>query len=1200
MEFPADASPVSISHRLFAGGGAAGQALAAIDWASSALGAVDSWPQTLRTSIRICLASRHAMIIWWGPDLTFFYNDAYAPTLGKRAPWAMARPGREVWPEIWPIIGPMLHGVLETGTPTWSDDELLFLERHGYSEETYHTFSYSPIEDETGKVVGVFTAVTETTARVLNARRGRAARELASAIVDARSSEDVCARAASVLDSIQADIPFALIYEVRAQSQTALLREATGIARGSMLSPERIDLTSPGAPWQLGHVVATGSEALVEHTEWGDVSFTVDPAFIPQQALVLPVTEPGQSAPTAILVAGISPHRALDADYRHFCAQLASHLATAFAAAHAYEAERQRAEALAEIDRAKTAFFSNVSHEFRTPLTLMLGPVNDIIEAGDAISPEVRHQLELVRRNGLRLSKLVNTLLDFSRIEAGRAQAVYMPTDLATFTADLASSFRSLVEQAGMELIVECPPLPEPVYVDRDMWEKIVLNLLSNAFKFTFEGRISITLRPQNGAAELEVQDSGVGIRPDELPRLFERFHRIEGMPARTHEGSGIGLALVQELVHLHGGTITVSSTPGSGTTFVVSVPFGTAHLPADRINTRSSLTSTAVGASVFIEEAERWLPAEAIGDKGTDSSASLVSPAGLTDIRAILSGTQGARLLIADDNADMRDYLTRLLSEHYQVKTVANGRQALAAIEREVPDLLLLDVMMPELDGFGVLAQLRMEPRTRHLPVIVLSARAGQEAMLDGLTHGADDYVIKPFAARDVLSRIAARLEISRTRQQAEARTQRALHGLLALARLIAGDDSMGKDDPQIYSALVALARDVFECEITSLVSFDNTTRRMIPLSTVGRHPEQEMEWYTTIHRHTFDEIYSANEITRLRDGKTLVKHMGDVTADGVPSLGVRSTLSAPLSTGDMLYGVLSFAFKTAGHVYTTVERELASGFARMAMLVLERSRLLVERAQTQADMLALRETTRRMDEFLGIASHELRTPLTSVMANVQMGQRAAHDLTQAQLPEGPAARAARLHALLQRTDRQIRRLDRLVGDLLDVSRITAGKLELRSEHCDLLEIVRETVEAQRAAAAPRRILLEQPPIARLALFADADRIGQAITNYLSNALKYSAPDQPVHVSISASPEHARVEVRDHGPGLSHEQQAQLFERFYRVPGIDQMGGSGVGLGLGLYICRTIIERHGGQFGVQSTPGAGSTFWFTIPRIRV
>src|SRR6185436_7989779 len=366
--------------------------------------------------------------------------------------------------------------------------------------------------------------------------------------------------------------------------------------------------------------------------------------------------------------------------------------------------------ALAEIDRAKTAFFSNVSHEFRTPLTLLLGPTQDALASPDqALRGEA---LESVHRNALRLLKLVNALLDFSRLEAGRVEAVYEPVDLSALTRDLASGFRSAVERAGLAFHFESDEIAQPAFVDRGLWEKIVLNLLSNAFKFTFQGAISVTLRQTPGHYELAVADTGVGIPENELPHVFERFRRVEGARARTHEGSGIGLALVQELARMHGGEAAVTSAPGQGSTFTVTIPRGSAHLPAERIRAAAPDGASALPAiRAFVEEAVRW----------ADQEADVEAPPG------------AARILVVDDNADMRAYLGRILGARWAVETQPDGVAALAAALARPPDLVLSDVMMPALDGFGLLDALRAEESTRHVPVVLLSARAGEEARIEG-----------------------------------------------------------------------------------------------------------------------------------------------------------------------------------------------------------------------------------------------------------------------------------------------------------------------------------------------------------------------------------------------------------------------------------------------------------------------------------
>ncbi len=747
-----------------AGGGEMGERTRAFDWSATPLGPPTSWPQGLQAAVSICLNSRFPIVLWWGPELRLIYNDAWRPVLGRsKHPQALGSPGRQVWPEIWHIIGPMLEGVLAQGKATWSDDQLLPLDRNGYLEEAYFTYSYSPILGDGGKVGGVFAAVNETTQRVVGERRLKTLRGLAAQAALAKSADEACRAVVATLAANPSDVPFALLYLLSDDQKQARLAGATGLPPEHPAHPSVIPLADESRPiWPLASVIGTGQMLVDLEPRHGEMPTRPWPVP-PQQAVLLPLMSSGHDRTVGVLVLGVNPGRELDDEHRGFHDLVAGHVATAIANAGAYEGERRRAEALAELDRAKTAFFSNVSHEFRTPLTLMLGPVEDALaETDGTLPPAQRERLEVVHRNGLRLKKLVNTLLDFSRIEAGRVHASYEPTDLASFTADLASVFRSACERAGLELAVDCPPLAEPVYVDREMWEKIVLNLLSNAFKYTLQGRIAVSLRQDGRAVELAVRDTGTGIPPDQMPHLFERFHRVEGARGRTQEGSGIGLALVRELARLHGGDVRAESEFGKGTVFAVTVPLGTAHLPQDRIKASRTLGSTALGATAYVQEALRWLP---------DSEEERPARPDVEDVadasRPLATGER-PRILLADDNADMRDYIRRLLAGPYDVTAVADGLAAREAVKRHPPDLLLSDVMMPGLDGFGLLRELRADPRTQGLPVILLSARAGEEARVEGLQAGADDYLTKPFSAKELLARIASALEIARLRREA------------------------------------------------------------------------------------------------------------------------------------------------------------------------------------------------------------------------------------------------------------------------------------------------------------------------------------------------------------------------------------------------------------------------------------------------
>ena len=807
------------------GGGEMGARMRAFDWSKTPLGPVETWPQSLRSSVSMLLPSKAQIVLFWGVELVALYNDAYREIFGSKHPWALARACRECWGDIWDALGPLLARVVDTGEAFWADDLAFFIQRHGYIEETYFDVSYDPVRDESGRVGGVFCIVNETTGRVLSERRLQTLRDLAARSADARDDDEACRLASETLTANPYDIPFALIYLLDETEERARLAGLSGIAADTPASPRQVTLSpsdeAPGG-WPFTEVMTDGrSRVVADFSErFGSTAVQLPGGPWPQSpthAVMLPLARPGQellsSSPVGFLIVGVSPRLAIDDDYRGFFALVAGQVATAIANARVREEERKRAEALAELDRAKTAFFSNISHEFRTPLTLMLGPMEDLLaKPAGALPPEDREQLEVMHRNSLRLLKLVNSLLDFSRIEAGRIQAVYEPTDLSKFTAELSSVFRSAVERAGMRLVVDCPPLPEPIYVDREMWEKIVLNLLSNALKFTFEGSIEVRLRIANfgslteeqqisesgdanqsasrnlRCAILTVRDTGSGITEAELPHLFERFHRIRGAKARTHEGSGIGLALIRELARLHGGAVSVESEVGKGTTFSVSIPTGSAHLPADRVSIERTLSSTIPAAASYVEEALRWVPSDL-------KAEGQMSETGSPDRDHALTADFSARILLADDNADMRDYVERILGSHWTVEAVSDGRVALESALERVPDLVLTDIMMPGLDGFELLRKLRDDPRTREVPVILLSARAGEESRVEGLEAGADDYLTKPFSARELVACVGANLKMARIRRDAEAEHEQLLNAE-RVAREAASAASRAKDE--------------------------------------------------------------------------------------------------------------------------------------------------------------------------------------------------------------------------------------------------------------------------------------------------------------------------------------------------------------------------------------------------------------------
>jgi signal transduction histidine kinase/DNA-binding response OmpR family regulator len=1104
------------------GGGEMGKLVRSMDWSLTPLGPIGDWPQSLRTTVNICLASELPICIIWGPGLVQIYNDGYRVICGGKHPRSMGQNFPQCWSDAWPVIGEA-HDSALAGDTAFLEDQHIFLDRHGYNEECFFTFSFSPIRSEDGHIGGLFHPVIEMTAKVLGERRTRTLRDLATLAGKAKSIEEAITLSSQTLAPYQLDLPFVLIYLLDRTAQQARLVAPTGLAAGSVACPLEVDLLATGEScWPLGQVALSGTALQVDDLQqrFGAVLCTAYPEAV-QAALLLPVTPPGMDCPVAVIVAGISPRLSLDEKYRGFYELLAAAVTSSVANARAHEEEIKRAEALAALDRAKTDFFSNVSHEFRTPLTLLLGPAEELLTMQHGMLPIGAHeQISIVHRNALRLQKLVNTLLDFSRFEASRLRASYQATDLAGVTSELASVFRSAVEKAGMRLEVDCPPLSEPVYVDRDMWEKIVLNLISNAFKFTLEGAITVTLKDAVDAVQLSVRDTGAGIAAEQLPHVFERFHRVEGVRARTNEGTGIGLALVQELVRQHGGTVAVESVLGQGSIFIVTIPQGSSHLPADRLELGGIAVPSALPASHYALEVLRWLPSE-------DGAAAL------RDAPPPDPGCAVAlpRILLADDNADMRDYVSRLLSERYAVQTVPDGEAALAAARSNPPDLVLADVMMPRLDGLGLLAQLRADPATSSLPVILLSARAGEESRVAGMEVGADDYMVKPFNARELLARVGAQLQLARVRRKAT----------LSL-----------RESEARLRALVTASSDVVYRMSPDWSEMRHLDGRDFIADTKEPHRGWIQEY---IHPDDQPRVLEAiGEAIRTKSPFELEHRVRRL--DG--TLGWTSSRAIPLLDAD---GGITEWLGTASDI--TPRKEAAEALGRFA--------------------IELAEADRRKNEFLAMLAHELRNPLAPI-------RNALHIM---RLTGGADTAVQSASAMMER---QIGQMVRLVDDLLDVSRISRGNIELRKERVELASAIHHAIEAARpfCDAMEHALAVTLPPRS-VYVKADPTRLAQVIGNLLNNACKFTDRGGRIALVVERDGEVAVIRVRDNGVGIATEQFPRIFEMFTQID--TSLERSRGGLGIGLTLVKSLVEMHGGTVRVHSAGiYQGSEFVVRLP----
>jgi len=1222
------------TEQFLSGGGEMGKLIRTMDWSKTALGPIESWPQSLRTSVSLCLSSTFPILIAWGPETIQIYNDSYRPICGEMHPQSMGMNFRICWESALEVVGDKFTRG-QQGEGTYITDQRMFLERYGYLEEAWMTFSFAPIRDESGGVGGIFHPITETTEKMLSGRRTQTLRDLGAAIGKAKTIQEIGEVTLAQYKDHQLDLPFLLFYQF--DNQKARLISSAGLSVGSPITPEKLDVID--SVWPLVDLINDGEVIEFKALQSYFGEFACEPyERAPHTAMLLPVRISGQTELFGFLIAGVSACRAMDRAYLGFYEQLAATFNTAVSNVYAYEQEQKRAEALAEIDRSKTAFFSNVSHEFRTPLTLMLGPLEDMLNQA-SLPTNFRSPVEATHRNALRLLKLVNNLLDYSRVEAGRAQAAYQQVDLSELTADLASSFRSIIEKAGMTLLVNANQLKNAAYVDRQMWEKIVLNLLSNAFKYTLDGTITVELLQEGNVAILSVKDTGVGIPEKELPHMFERFHRVENSAGRTHEGTGIGLSLVHELVHLHGGEISVSSTEGEGSVFIVKIPLGKGHLPQEHVLDTARYTDSSALKGAFIQEAFSLLQEGTQTQHGGE--AALIT--GDITSHQDFSITKETKILIVDDNADMRAYLNRLLEPYFSIQLAINGADALLKIHETQPDLILSDIMMPVMDGKAMLQQLRQSAQTMRLPVIFLSARAGEEARIDGLEAGADDYLVKPFSAAELLTKVRAQIKITKARTYAEQQLRNLITNAPVAIAIYRGRE---------HTIEMANERMLQYWGRTSNEIIGKTLRDALPELMLQGFKEIMDNVFKTGERFVSGEIpidllrYGQKQtmfinltLEALQDGGREITGMMAVAADVTEQVAARKQLKKTTDTlrlsmeaanlgtwrtdwgtdnlivsdiGRIMHGIpldsqLSFnetlavivpehrdrfvqaiktAVKTKGRFSEDYQIQPFNGGKRKWLnstgkVELNEKNEVVGVIGTLLDITESKEDNQRKDDFIGMVSHELKTPLTSMSGYTQllhMHAKRTHDNF--------------AEEKLSKLTTQVKKMSALINGFLNISRLEAGKIHLNVQLFDVDVLIKEVVEETQSSTGTHQIKYDSCMSSMV--MADRDKISSVISNLISNAVKYSPAANQVAISSFSDQNNVIVSVQDSGMGIGNLDLEKLFDRYYRVESNQMQNISG--FGIGLYLCAEIVDRHGGKIWAESEIGKGSTFHFSLP----
>ncbi|ORX79348.1 hypothetical protein K493DRAFT_293359 [Basidiobolus meristosporus CBS 931.73] len=1260
------------------GGGAMGEMLRNYDWSNSSLGPVTKWPQSLLSAVSLCMASTLPMAVWWGPRFTIIYNDGYCGAAGQKHPAMFGQEGPVHWEELWEGIGPSAELAMQ-GTNSYVEDDLLLMTRRGYLEETYITWSYIPIRQEDGTVGGFLNPYIEVTERILAERRLKTLRDFSSEINLAKDTREVFDSIGKVLSENPYDIPFAALYthmtpnkdvieesyddvssSTNTKSDSLYLIQTVGIPEDhpSVFSTIRLSPSFQASTVQEAMRLAYESKKIVKIKlgEWfGEVPIRGwDTAA--RELIASPIMGNNKDGVLGVLVMGLNARSEYDENYETFVDLVCRQTGSAIINISAYEEEVRRFKELAAIDRAKTAFFSSVSHELRTPLTLILGPVKDMLSEKDLV-PETKTKLTYMNRNAERLLRLVNLLLDFSKIEAGRMQATFQETNLGKFTADLASMFRSAIEKGGVQFEVDCERMERNVWVDRDMWEKIVFNLIGNAFKFTMKGSITVKLASSEDdrQAILSVADTGDGIPSHEIMRVFERFHRVEGRKGRSHEGTGIGLALTQELAKLHGGTVGVTSEFGADSyffsTFTVHIPLGCSHLSQDRLIETSEVNDNEVEVDMpsrygrsFVEEARNWLPSS--DEDSTEyhsNTSSTDSNAGGSITFPVVS--RGCRVLLADDNVDMRKYIKSILEKWWRVTEAEDGEQAYQMAIADPPDLIVSDVMMPNLDGYGLLKLLRTQPLTKFVPLILLSAQAGEEARVDGLSAGADDYLVKPFSAKELVARVHTHLELGKLRVELERMVKERTKELIA--------------SEARYKTLTKLSPvGIFRTDLEGNVTYTNDKWWSIS----GHNREMDpsaADFMSSIHPDDFEFVSRTwKESQRAQTGSAV-------------------EFRWKWANGDT-HWCFSMPCGFVGALTDLTERKM-----------LEQERLSAVRLaeQQQRHRAEEAEEVKRQQElYIDMTCHELRNPLNGIYHSADLLHESLEKVQKEVRKESIAKVANWLEKEIE-DDLDVvdtitlcaQHQKKIADDVLHMSKINMKLLVLSKTKLRPVEVVTNVIRMFETEVRLKEIdlrLIVAEGYTRLKVDwvkGDPTRFTQILINFITNAIRFTervpfrqvvvtldasgrVPSQPVIESpametvrqtgdtiseddvgckinhstkIKAERElpmvgsdsgdcgkayfgaegnrpavahpdalYIAVAIKDSGVGMTTDEQANLFKRFAQATPrtYAEFGGSG----LGLFISKRLVELHDGKITVRSKKGDGTTFTFYLKCDRV
>jgi PAS domain S-box-containing protein len=639
------------------GGGEMGAMMREHDWSASPLGHPHTWPQALRTVVALVLNSKFPMFVAWGKELGFVYNDSYREILGDKHPRALGQPFHDIWAEIWDDIGPLIERALN-GEATYVDRLLLVMNRHGYDEPTWFTFSYSPVRDEHGVIQGMHCACVEVTDQVLAERYREEENERLTGLFE---------QAPGIMAVVRGPEH---VFELTNQSYLQLIgyRQVVGKTVREAL-PE---LVGQGFFELLERVYSTG-EPFVGHAL--PVRLQLEPGGALVERFVDFVYQPIRDASGA--VSGI------------------------FVEGSDVTARKQIEDELRAANRQKDQFLAMLAHELRNPLAPIMTAAQ-LLKVGNLDARNVANASEIIARQAAHMTDLVNDLLDVSRVTRGLVTLEKEELDLNVIVAAAVEQVRPLIDARRHSLTLQLSGRSAHVIGDRTRLVQVISNILNNAAKYTGPGgRITLSVTVDEQRAHVAVRDNGVGIAPDVLPYIFDLFTQAERTPDRSLGGLGIGLALVKSLVALHGGSVRAASDGlGQGSEFCICLP--------------------------RLAGKDRTL------DDGA-SAAGVQAPGAL-------------RVMVVDDNVDAAQMLAALLEvQGHAVCIEYDGKGALAHARRECPDVMLLDIGLPDMDGYELARRLRSQPESAGATLVALTGYGQSQDRKEAEQAGFDHYLVKP-----------------------------------------------------------------------------------------------------------------------------------------------------------------------------------------------------------------------------------------------------------------------------------------------------------------------------------------------------------------------------------------------------------------------------------------------------------------------